>query len=109
MKRTVTSRHLTILEPRRRRVEARLERIERLLGPIAVSAQCVLSHERGTYRCEVTVHARGSHVFAALGRDVRLETAVGEAVDKVLAQALRLKDRWQTRRRLPARRPTRGG
>ena len=101
MKRTVTGRHLTILAPRRRRIEARLLRVERLLGPMAVSAQCVLSEERGAYRCELTVHVRGSHVFAGLGRDPGVDKAVGLAIDKVMAQALKLKDRWQTRRRRP--------
>jgi putative sigma-54 modulation protein len=100
MKLTVTARHVDLSEPARQQVQGKLQRLERLLADNAVSAQCVLSRERGRYVCELTVHARQDHMLRALGRDAQMVRAVTMAVEKVAQQAQRLKDRWKTRRRL---------
>src|ERR1700674_4233808 len=106
MKLTVTGRHVTVTAASRRQIETKTRRVERLLGRSAVSAQCVLWRERGTHVCELTVHARGDHMLHGIARDALLPAAVTAAVEKVAVQALRLKDRWTTRRR--SARPTSG-
>jgi putative sigma-54 modulation protein len=99
MKLTVTGRRLSVAEGTRTQIATRVGRLDRLLHERAVSAQCVLSQERGLFACELTVHVGGGHALHGLGRDLRLTTAVGLAVEKVAQQATRLADRQRTRRR----------
>jgi ribosomal subunit interface protein len=107
---TVTGRHMTVSAASRRQIDARIRRIQRLLGKSAVSAQCTVWQERATFVCELRVHAGGDHRLNGLGRDSQLAVAVANAVEKVATQAARLKDRWKTRRRAagPATRRIRG-
>jgi len=99
MKLTLTGRHVEINETARQQIEKKLSRIDRLLRDGAVSAQCVVSQERGRVVCELTVHARQDHMLHGVGRDAQLARAFSLAVDKVAQQAQRLKGRWQMRRR----------
>ena len=99
MKLLVTGRHIEVSEAARRQIEKKLQRLERLLNDSAISAQCVLSHQRGMAVCELTVHARQDHILRGLGRNPQQIRAVSLAVEKVGQQAQRLKDRWKTRRR----------
>jgi putative sigma-54 modulation protein len=101
MKLTITGRHLEIPDAARQQIDRKLKYLERLLNDSVVSAQCVLSQERGMYVCEVTVHARQDHTLHGLGRHAQVARAVTLAADKVAQQAQRLKDRWKTRRRTP--------
>ena len=101
MKLSITGRHLAVTEAARQQIDTKLERLERLLSGSAVSAQCVLSQQRGLFVCELTVHARGDHMLHALGRDAQLPRAVTLAAERVGQQAQKLKDRWKTRRRTP--------
>src|SRR5947209_1767456 len=100
MKLTVTGRHMEVRETVRQQIETKLKRIDRLLSDSAVSAQCVLSQQRGILVCELTVHARDNHMLHGIGRHAQVARAVTLAMDKVGQQAQRLKDRWKTRRRL---------
>jgi putative sigma-54 modulation protein len=99
MKLIVTGRHVEVTDLARQQIDKKLERIERLLNDSAVSAQCVLWQERGTFVCELTVHARGDHMMHGVGRSGRIPTAVSLAVEKVVQQAQKVKGRWKTRRR----------
>jgi putative sigma-54 modulation protein len=96
---TVTGRHFELSPEVRRQIEKKIARLDRLLNANAVSAQCVLAHERQRVVCELTVRARGDHALVGIGRHARAATAVGVAVEKVAQQAQRLADRWKTRRR----------
>ena len=100
MKLTVTGRHLEIPPAVRQQLDTKLARLDRLMNDSAVSAQCVLSRERGMFVCELTVHAREDHTLHGLGRHAQLPRVLSLAVDKVFQQAQRLKDRWKTRRRV---------
>ena len=102
MKIGITGRRLEISESARARIATKVGRIDRLLHDSAVSAQCTVRLERGTYVVEVTVHARADHMLHAIARGARLPAAVTLAVDKVAQQAQKLADRWKTRRRAPA-------
>lgn len=99
MKLAITGRRLELPEAARQQIDRKLRRLERLLNDSAVSAQCVVSQERGMFVCELTVHARQDHILRALGRHAQLPKALSLAVDKVTQQAQRLKDWWKTRRR----------
>ncbi len=99
MKLLVTGRHMDVSDAARQQIENKLRRLERVLNDSAISAQCVLSRQRGMIVCELTVHARQDHMLRGLGRDAQLARAVSLAVDKVGQQAQRLKDWWKTRRR----------
>lgn len=99
MKLSVTGRRMDIPEAARQQIEKKLQRLERVLNDSAISAQCVLGRQRGMIVCELTVHARQDHILHAVGRDAQLPRAVTLAMEKVLQQAQRLKDRWKTRRR----------
>ena len=100
MKRNVTGRQVEISRAARQQIDRKLSQLDRLLRDSAVSAQCVLSQQRGAVVCEFTVHARQDHILHAVGRHAQLARAVALAGDKVSQQAQRLMDRWKTRRRL---------
>jgi putative sigma-54 modulation protein len=99
MKLTVTGRHVTVPDALRSDIARKLDRLERLLGDSAVSAQVILSLDGKSTVCEVTLHARGDHMLHGVGRHQRMASAVTAAIEKVAKQARRLKDRWKTRRR----------
>jgi putative sigma-54 modulation protein len=99
MKLTVTGRHLVVTESTREQIARRIRRLDRLLSDRAVSAQCVMSREPQGISCDLTVHVGGGHALHGLGRDARVATAVGLAVEKVAQQATRLTDRQRTKRR----------
>jgi ribosomal subunit interface protein len=103
MKLVVTGRQLTIAARMRLLIQGRLRRLDRLLGEAAVSAQCVMTEERGRVACDLTVHMRGDHMLHAIGRDAAQLRAVTVAADRVAKQALRIKGRWKTRRRTTGR------
>ena len=70
--RTESDRHRPsgrFAEATRSRSTSKLKRLERLLNDSAVSAQCVLSPQRGMIVCDLTVHARGDHILHGLGWD----------------------------------------
>jgi ribosome hibernation promoting factor len=96
---TVTGRHVVVSPATRQQIEKKMSRLRRLLNDNALSAQCVVAQERARMVCELTVRARGDHTLVGIGRHTSLVSAVGLAVEKVSQQALRLKDRWKTRRR----------
>ena len=99
MQLAVTGRHLVVTEAIRRQIERKLARVDRLLNDNALSAQCVLAHERRQIVCELTVHARGDHALVAVGRNLKMAAAIAAAVDKVSQQAQKLAGRWKSQRR----------
>ena len=99
MKLSVTGRRVAVTDEHRDEIERKIERLTRVLNDAAVSAQVVLFQERAQIVCDLTVHARGAHVFHGVGRGPRAMLAVSGAVSKVEQQAKRLADRWKTRRK----------
>jgi len=106
MRLSLTGRHITVTPPLRQLVVRRLARLERLLNDSVVSATVVLTLEKREHRTEVTVHARGDHMLSAVGTGAAWPQSVGEAVEKVVQQASKVKDKWKTRKRrsVPPRR-----
>ena len=99
MKLTVTGRHVAVTDAIRSDITKRVGRLHRVLNNSAVSAQCIVSRERQSFICDLTVHASGDHMLHAVGRDPRLATAITQAVERVGQQAHKLSDRWKTRKR----------
>jgi putative sigma-54 modulation protein len=102
MRLTVTGRRVVVDAAARADITKKIGRLDRLLGDAALTAQCIVSRERGQYVCEVTVHARRDQRLVAVGRHARLGTAVAMAVTRVAQQAKKLVDRRKTRRKIGA-------
>ena len=99
MRLELTGRHLEITPALRALVDAKLAKVGRLLNDGAVSAQAVLSVERGRRRAEVTLHARGEKFLHGLGVAASWDLAIGHAVTKLAQQAKKIKGKYQGRKR----------
>lgn len=100
-----TARNTEITPALRRLVERKLSKLERMLNDAAVSGQAVLTREKYRHRAEITVHARGEKFLHGVGNSESWETAVSDAVEKLSQQALRVKGKWQERKRRGRERP----
>jgi putative sigma-54 modulation protein len=103
MRLELTGRHVDITAALRRRVDAKLARLERMLNDSAVSAQVVLTSEKHRRRADVTLHARGEKFLHGVGDSASWESSLSLAIDKIARQAQKLKGKWQERKRHLAR------
>jgi putative sigma-54 modulation protein len=103
MRLELTGRHVDITPSLRRLVERKLARLERMLNDSALSAQVVLTDEKRGRRADVTLHARGEKFLHGVGASQNWETAMTQAADKIGQQALRVKGKWQERKRRAAK------
>jgi putative sigma-54 modulation protein len=99
MRLELTGRHVDITPAVRRVVDGKLARLERLLNDSAVSAQVVLSREKYGNRADVTLHARGEKFLHGVGKGVSLQVSMGQAIEKIVQQAQKVKGKWQERKR----------
>jgi putative sigma-54 modulation protein len=95
----LTGRHLVVTPAVRRLVERKLVRLERMLNDAAVSAQVVLAVEKHQRRADVSLHARGEKFLHAVGIGAVWEAAMGDAMEKLLQQAQKVKGKWKERKR----------
>src|SRR3982750_2260080 len=95
----LTGRHVEITPALRRLVEGKLGKLERMLNDSAVSAQAVLTREKYRHRTEITLHARGEKFLHGVGNTGSWEASVGDAIEKICQQALKVKGKWQERKR----------
>jgi putative sigma-54 modulation protein len=102
MRLELTGRHIEIAPILRRLVERKLARLDRMLNDTALSAQVVLSREKRTYRADVSLHARGEKFLHGVGESSAWEPSMSMAVDKIVQQALKVKGKWQDRKRRAA-------
>jgi putative sigma-54 modulation protein len=99
MRLELTGRHVEITPALRRLIDGKLAKLERLLNDSALSAQTVLTRERGRHRVDITLHARGEKFMHGFGYATSWELAVGGAIDKIAQQAQRVKGKWQAGKR----------
>jgi len=99
MRLELTGRHVDISPAVRRVVDGKLARLERLLNDSAVSAQVVLSREKDGSRADVTLHARGEKFLHGVGKGSSLQVSMGQAIEKLVQQAQKVKGKWQERKR----------
>jgi putative sigma-54 modulation protein len=99
MRLSLTGRHVDVTPAVRQLVTRRLAKIERLLNDHALSTQVVLSLEKRHHNTEITVHARGDNLITGKGSAASWPQSLSEAVEKVMQQALKVKEKWTTRKR----------
>jgi putative sigma-54 modulation protein len=99
MRLELTGRHVEITPALRRLVEGKLSKLERLLNDHAVSAHAVLTREKHRHRTDVTLHARGEKFLHGVGDTAAWATSVAQAIEKISQQAMRVKGKWQPRKR----------
>lgn len=99
MRLELTGRHVDITPALRRLVDTKLNKLERLLNDSAVSAQTVLTLEKHRHRADITVHTRGDKFLHGVGDSPTWEASLGVAIDKISQQALKVKGKWQERKR----------
>jgi putative sigma-54 modulation protein len=99
MRLSLTGRHVDVTPAVRQLVTRRLAKIERLLNDHALSTQVVLTLEKRHHNTEITVHARGDNLITGKGSAASWPQSLSEAVEKVMQQALKVKEKWVTRKR----------
>jgi putative sigma-54 modulation protein len=99
MRLELTGRHVDITPSVRRLVDGKLARLERLLQDSALSAQVVLSKEKNGSRADVTLHARDERFLHGVGKGATLQISFGQAIEKIVQQAQKVKGKWQERKR----------
>jgi putative sigma-54 modulation protein len=99
MRLELTGRHVDITPAIRRVVDGKLARLERLLNDSALSAQVVLTREKYGSRADVTLHARGEKFLHGVGKGTTLQISMGQAIEKIVQQAQKIKGKWQERKR----------
>jgi putative sigma-54 modulation protein len=105
MRLELTARNTEITPALRRLVERKIAKLERMLNDAALSAQAVLTREKYRQRAEITLHARGEKFLHGVGNSATWETAVSDAIEKISQQALKVKGKWQERKRRARERP----
>ena len=100
----LTGRHLDITPALRRLVNTKLAKLERLLNDSALSARAVVTREKYRLKADITLHARGEKFLHGVGSSGAWETSVDQAIDKIAQQALKVKGKWQERKRHGPRR-----
>jgi putative sigma-54 modulation protein len=99
MRLALTGRHVDVTPSLRQLVTRRLSKLERLLNDHALSTTVVLDVEKRNFKTEITVHARGDNFITGKGSGTTWTQSVAAAVEKVMQQALKVKDKWVTRKR----------
>ncbi len=99
MRLALTGRHVDVTPSLRQLVTRRLAKLERLLNDHALSTQVVLDVEKRNFKTEITVHARGDNMITGKGSGTTWTQSVSAAAEKVMQQALKVKDKWVTRKR----------
>lgn len=99
MRLALTGRHVDVTPALRQLVTRRLAKLERLLNDHALSTQVVLDVEKRNFKTEITVHARGDNMITGKGSGTTWTQSVSAACEKVMQQALKVKDKWVTRKR----------
>jgi len=99
MRLALTARHVDVTPSLRQLVTRRLSKLERLLNDHALSTTVVLDVEKRNFKTEITVHARGDNFITGKGSGTTWTQSVSAAAEKVMQQALKVKDKWVTRKR----------
>lgn len=99
MRLSLTGRNVEVTPALRQQVSRQIQKLERLAGDMAVSAQVVLARER--FRCltTVTLHARGDRVLTGLGDATTWLASIKEACESLEKQTRKVKEKWTTRKR----------
>jgi putative sigma-54 modulation protein len=102
MKITYTGRHIELSPAQAQKLEAEFGKVGKLLdnGRGEAEARVVLSHERHVNHAEVTVPYH-DHELVGQAEGADLFGALHSAVQKLEAQAIRVKAKWRDGKRAP--------
>ena len=99
MRLELTGRHLVISASLRNLVNRKIAKVTRVLNDTGVSAAVIVTTEKVSNVVEIALHARGEHFLHAVAKAPTWETAMTDAVAKILHQAEKVKNKWQERKR----------
>jgi putative sigma-54 modulation protein len=102
MRLALTGRHVDITPALQRLAERKVGKLDRLLNDGIVSAQVVLTLQKHRHVVDIRAHARGDHALHGLGDTDAWETSFTEAIEKIAQQLLKVKGKWQERKRRAA-------
>jgi ribosomal subunit interface protein len=102
MKVTYTGRHIELAPAQTEKLTAEFQKVGKILdnGRGEAEARVVLSHERHLNHAEVTVPYH-HHELVGEASDADLFTALHAAVQKLEAQAIRVREKWRDAKRVP--------
>ncbi len=95
--------HVDVTPVLRKSVESKVGKLERYLSARTVSTQIVLTREKHRHRVDITLHARGEKFLHGVADTSDWDSAVAEAVEKIVQQAQKIKGKWQARKRQSAK------
>lgn len=95
----ITARHMELTAPLRQLITKRLARLDRVLNDAAVSAIVIVTQEKYRRGTEIAVHTRGDHVLRGNGQANTWPLSIRDAVEKIEQQAVKLKGKWDERKR----------
>ena len=101
MRLLLTGRNVEVTPALRQALSRRLAHLDRVVSDSAVSAQVVLTREKYRHVTDITLHMRGDNMLAGVGAATTWPLSMKEAVSRVEQQALRVKAKWQQRKRRP--------
>lgn len=93
---------MELTAPLRQLITKRLARLERVLNDAAVSAIVIVTKEKYRHATEIAVHTRGDHVLRGNGQANAWPLSIHDAVEKIEQQAVKLKGKWDERKRQSA-------
>jgi putative sigma-54 modulation protein len=104
MRLELTGRHVEVTPDLRRQVEKGLGKLDRRLEGGIVSVQAVLTLEKYRHTSEFTVHTRGDHFLHGIAATNTWPSSIAGAIEKIEQQLVRMKGKWQGRKRRAASR-----
>jgi len=93
-----TGRHVEITPTVERLVRKELQRLDRMFDSAPMRAHVILSSEKHRQCAEIVVHWR-EFVFTGIAENNELNQSITSAAGKVQKQALRLKEKFNTKKR----------
>jgi putative sigma-54 modulation protein len=93
-----TGRHMEVTPAIERLAVKELKKLDRVLDSAPARAHVIVSAEKHRKRAEIVVYWR-DHVFTAVGENTDLTQSVASAASRVQKQALRVKEKFQTKKR----------
>jgi len=97
-----TGRHMEITPAIEQLARKELGKLDKLLGSTPLRAHVTLTSEKHRKATEIVVYWRDS-VFSAIGENTDAAQSVSSAAQRVVKQAMRLKEKFKTRKRAGAR------
>ncbi len=93
-----TGRHIEITPAVERLVREELGKLDRILNSAPMRSHIIVSAEKHRKRTEIVLYWR-DNVFTAVSENTELKQSVAEAAARMQKQVLRLKERFQARKR----------